>query len=159
MADNAVQHKREGRPSKLSTELITAFKEVADEPATVALTDEELVMYVNQRLPEEKHISYSTFKNYKNREYDYITDEEKLCISEFLSTLKKVRLKQKMDTVNRMTNEGAGNWQKYAWILERKFNDLNLTRKVDHTTDGKSFNQVKILDAEEAEYTEVSEED
>jgi hypothetical protein len=58
-----------------------------------------------------------------------------------------------------MTDEGAGNWQKYAWILERKFNDLNLTRKVDHTTDGKSFNQVKILDAEEAEYTEVSEGD
>lgn len=139
--------RREGRPSKLSKELITVLNEVADKPEAVILTDQELVEYINDHLPEEKQISYPTFRNYKDGNYSYEGKGENLYLSEFLSTIKRLRRKQKIELYRNLTGEGAGSWQKYAWIGERKFDDLNLTRKVDHTTGGESFNKVVIDDS------------
>jgi len=160
MADIVQGSNSVGRPSKLSPQLVTALKNIRDnEDSYVLFTDEELVEEINERLPKDKRISYPTFRNYKDGNYRYDGERESIFLSEFLSVLKSIRRKQKEWLTANMLEAGAGSWQKFGWIGERKFNDLNLTRKVDHTTDGKSFNQVKILDAEDAEYTEVSEED
>ena len=44
-----------------------------------------------------------------------------------------------------LNDEGAGTWQRRAWLLERKFDDLNLTIKHDHTSDGSQIAQFNFI--------------
>jgi len=153
--------KREGRPSKLSTELVSALETVAENDREYVLfTDEELVAEINDQLPKDKRISYNTFRNYMRESMQYKGSKESKTLSEFLLVLKRIRRNQKKWLTENMLEAGAGSWQKFGWIGERKFDDLNLTKKVDHTTGGDSFNKIVIQDAfEEIDEAEVVEED
>ena len=97
----------------------------------IIFTDEELVDLVNEELDEEDRISYRTFKRYKAGEM-----EDDGILSLFVSLYKKALLAQKANLQQGLIDDVPGGWQRYAWILERKFDEWNLRAKsVDETPD------------------------
>ena len=151
--------KWQGRKDKLSKPLINAMNEIATNAANITLTDEELILLINEQLKPAERISYSTFKSYKNGlNLANSIDGERL--TAFLTALKRIRISQKQQhTTAMIENENAGTWQRRAWLLERKFDDLNLTRKMETEVTHKGAD-IEILppnnmSIEEAEYKEI----
>ena len=151
--------KWEGRPTKLNKEFIEALDTVISQPKNILLTQEELIDEVNFHLEPAQQIHYKTFQDWRNNNYvPKQLDEETL--SAFSSVLKKMKRLHKQAIAEGMLSEGAGSWQKFGWIAERMHTELNLTHKVDHTSDGKPFQKINIIppklnEADEAEYVEL----
>ncbi len=116
------------RPTIISDKIIKAFEDVLnDELNAIILTDEELVILVNDRLPEKERFSWSAFKDWKahaagNR--DSTTPENSELYTELGSHIKRALIKQKQGLFEKLRSESQ--WQRYAWILERKFSEWNL---------------------------------
>ena len=87
----------------------------------IICTDEDLVFLVNEKLPEEDRIHEKTFSRWKNGE----TEDERC--QPFHSLYKKALIQQKQNLFTKLSEEGT--WQKWAWIIERKFDEWNLKRK------------------------------
>lgn len=115
------------RPSKMPN-FIRAFAEVIknDEFDIVILTDSELLMECNERLEEENQIAERTFESWKAWEVE--SEEYK----QFLRLYKKALANQRRELFKKLQSEPQ-QWQKYAWIIERKFNDWNL-KKISEST-------------------------
>jgi len=96
-------------------------------------TDEQLVDAVNELLDEGDRISTRTLMRYKKGE---IHDET---IESLFASLYKRAVRQQTDALFvRFIEDVPGGWQRYAWILERKFDEWNLrSRSVDETPDAK----------------------
>lgn len=102
----------------------------------IAMTDEGLVDAVNRQLPEHERISVRSFQNYKAGKYDGIAPEELSKIGVFISCYKRALDGQRAALVDALRSDVPGGWQRYAWLLERKFDDFNLRAKsVDETPD------------------------
>ena len=99
----------------------------AEHPVGYAIvySDEMLINEVNSLLPEKDRISYRTFRRYKSGE---IKDDEVL--EAFVSSYKKALAMQAGNVMRNLAEEPAGVWQKWAWIMERKFDEWNERRKV-----------------------------
>jgi hypothetical protein len=95
----------------------------------IIFTDAELLDMVNERLPVEDRISITSFKRYKAGEID---DDGVLSV--FVGCYKRALWIQKENILERLAEDVPGGWQKWAWIMERKFDDWNLRHKeVDET--------------------------
>jgi hypothetical protein len=125
------------RPSKMSVELINAFQEVLDEYILFA-TDEELIVLLNEKLPEEQRIHQNTFKNWKAG-----SQENNELYKEFLSLIKKALIKEKQRLLLNLQGDEKA-WQRWAWIIERKFDEWNIKQKLDHTTKGESIRDIQV---------------
>jgi hypothetical protein len=130
---------RIGRPSK-----IERFAEVAEQvlfnderrvgPAIVH-TDADLIEMINERLAPEERIADVTFRKWKGG--DSVGDERR---DVFLSIYKRALKIQRDSLFDSLADEPPGAWQKWAWILERKFGDWNLRNvTVDETPDVKKL--------------------
>lgn len=126
-----------GRPSKIG-KFIEVLEKVLNEDSSeldkmnaVVATDEELIMLVNESLDEEDRISDSTFERWKAND---IKDER---CQVFRGLYKKALLKQKQTLFKKFGDE-KGSWQKWAWILERKFDSWNLKHKEESKVDLKT---------------------
>ena len=103
----------------------------------VACTDEDLLFMVNQKLPEEQRVSTTSWKDYKagnlpTSHVDY------RCVEQFFGSYKKALVGQKRLIADNLASDSPGAWQKWAWLLERKFDEFNLRAKtVDETPDVK----------------------
>ena len=128
--------KRVGRPSKLTPKFIKVAKEVLglvdeggekkkciSEMGAIIHTDEDLLFLINDKLPEKDRVGDMTWKRWKAGG----TEESKG--SEFRSLIKRALTQQRAALMKKMQGDGAGVWQKWAWILERKFNEWNLQKK------------------------------
>lgn len=109
-----------GRPTKLTQELIDTFKQVVNENILYC-TDEDIFLLLNERLPKENQISHPTFKNYKAGK---VTEKNDL-FEEFLSVIKKALINERRNLLHELRTTD-GQWQRFAWILERKFAEWNL---------------------------------
>jgi hypothetical protein len=99
----------------------------------IIYTDEDLVWMVNQELPKECQISIASFKRYKAGDID---DDEVTRL--FVSRYKRALMIQRRNLMEAMASDIPGGWQKWAWIMERKFDEWNLrSRSVDETPDVK----------------------
>lgn len=107
------------RPSKMPKFLIAMDKVLNDDINAIIMTDEELLLMANEELAEAEQISDTTFENWKGWR---IEDEE--LYKGFLVLYKKAILKQKSDLFWSMKTDSQ--WQRYAWIIERKFDAWNL---------------------------------
>lgn len=149
--------KWQGRPTKLTKVFINALDKVIEEPTNILLNQEELIEEVNFRLKPVERIHYKTFQDWKNKNYLPDSVEEET-LEAFSSTLKKMNRLHKQAIAKGILSEGAGSWQKFAWIAERMHNELNLTHKVDHTSKGDSIKKINFIQPDEiesAEYVEV----
>lgn len=125
--------KKTGRPTKLTKKFIdVAHSVLFDDINAVILTDEELLMLINEQLEDEERVAERTFLDWKAG-----NTEDSKCES-FRTLLKKALVKQKNDLFKQM-REDDKTWTRWAWIIERKFDDWNIKQKVDHTTKGKEL--------------------
>ena len=114
-----------GRPTKLNDKLIEAMEEVlSDDIKVVALTDKELIETINYKLDEKDQIAVRTFEEYKagNREGNPV-------MKEFMWLYKKAYNKQKQNLIARIMEDDKA-WQRFSWIMERKFTDWNMRKIV-----------------------------
>lgn len=119
-----------GRPTKLTDRFLRAFREVVDDLTVIALTDEEILAEINDKLDPADRIARDSFFKFKSGELE--TDEAR----DFFDLYKKALAKEKRNLLKRLQAEEKG-WQRFAWILERKFNEFNLKQstEVKLTTD------------------------
>ena len=119
----------QGRPTKLTDTFAKATEEVllAGESNYSAIihTDEDLVQLINQKLPEHERISDRTFKRWKAKASDDEDTENGILEMTFVPLLKKAKVIQKEQLFERFFNCENG-WQRYAWILERKYKEWNI---------------------------------
>ena len=137
------------RPTHINDNIIKIFEEVVnDDINAIILTDEELTIEVNERLEEGDKFSYSAFKDWKAFAVGTKTEEDTSpenyeLYKQIRSVIKKALLKQKRHLFDKFRDE-EGQWQKWAWIIERKFDDWNIKHKHDHSTEGEKINSIKV---------------
>lgn len=100
-------------------------------------TDKELIQMINECLNEDERISVETYERYCNGDIGKKwVDEEIAAI--FKETFKRVQRIQKERLFQLLAEDVPGGWQRWTWILERKFDEWNLRNKVvDETPDVK----------------------
>jgi len=120
------------RPSKLSEQRLNKAKEVlADEDKAVILTDDELFFLINDWLEQEYKVTERTFQSWKSKSIKCGSEEEieeeywRLFV-EFLRLIKKALVNQKNCLYKELKDKENWQWQRIAWIIERKFTDWNL---------------------------------
>lgn len=123
-----------GRLSKIIPFLIKAEEVLSEEGAIIIYTDEDLVDEINDRLPESDRIHIRTFQNWKAQNKDgQEIDEVGL---RFFRLIKKALRRERKNLLDKLREGKSGEWQKYAWILERKFDEWNLTKKILNQGEG-----------------------
>lgn len=134
------------RPSKMPS-FIKAFEEVIkrDEFDVVILTDEELLIECNDLLEEDKKVAERTFQSWKAGEVQ--SDEYK----EFLRLYKKALSRQKRELFKKLKDDPQ-QWQRYAWIIERKFEVWNLKKIIDSKVEVKDYSFTSNLESGDEDY-------
>lgn len=95
----------------------------------IIFTDKDLLAMTNDLLDPDDKITQSTFENYKAGN---LTDDVRLDV--FLGLYKRALMNQSANLFERLSTDVAGAWQRWAWVIERKFDDWNLrSRSVDET--------------------------
>lgn len=113
-----------GRPPKMGVWIVAFEHVVTEDINAIIFTDEELRIETNDRVSDEWKISDTTFTNWKTGK---VKDE---MYHHFLAVYKKALLSQKKNLFKQLRND-VDKWQKWAWIIERKFDDWNLRSKVE----------------------------
>lgn len=130
-----------GRPSKLTDEFLETAQHVLTEgDSCIIFTDEELVAEINDRLPEQARITNTTFESWKRGN---LKDER---LDRFITLYKKVERIQKRNLFKGMKEAKPGDWQKYAWIIERKYPVWNLKSVQEHKITVDPIKIIIILD-------------
>jgi hypothetical protein len=125
-----------GRPTKLGENFLKAAEEVLNgqeskgdlNMAVVALTDEMLWERINEKLEEKDQICYTTFKNWKAKTKREKEEDLDNLAKKFLSLYKKA-LSQQLENLLKNMAESDPQWTRFAWIIERKFDEWNLRKK------------------------------
>ena len=87
-------------------------------------TDEQILDATNELLEPQDRLDARTLQRYKAGE---IKDDR--VAEAFVSYYKKALRIQADNLFELLRSDVPGGWQRYAWILERKFDDWNMTRK------------------------------
>ena len=135
--------KKVGRPSKIDKFIVVA-KDVLFRKDLMLLTDEELVFLINEELDDKDKIAQVTFKKWKSGDYSELGETGK----EFLSLIKRALLTQKENLFKKFANDDRA-WQRWAWIIERKFSEWNLKQISEN------FNKVEAIVKEEIDYSKL----
>lgn len=117
-----------GRPTKLTKKFLEVAEEVINE-YILACTDSEIMDEINDRLEEEERICQSTWEKWKAGKTSNDEDGGK-----FLRLIKKALTVEKRNLLNKLKGD-TGAWQRWAWIIERKFDEWNLKKKVDQKSE------------------------
>jgi hypothetical protein len=150
-----------GRPFKM-TNWIPSLQAVLDNNSVVFLTDKDLVFLVNKSLPIEDRITTRCFKNWKAGKF---APNEELGLI-FLEMIEEALIKEKLALGEALKNDKTGQWVRYAWILERKFEEFNLkyisesTHKNEHSqviqiTAGNNEQKKMIENLIDADFEEI----
>jgi hypothetical protein len=126
------------RPSKIDR-FIEVAKDVLFRDGLMLLTDEELVFLINENLEEKEKVAQVTFKKWKSGDYSELGETGK----EFLSLIKKALIIQKENLFKKFSNDDRA-WQRWAWIIERKFSEWNLKNINENKNDNTHTGEIKI---------------
>lgn len=111
-----------GRPTKMTEK----FQKVAEEiiySNILACTDEDILFLINEKLDESEKITSRTWKNWKAGKQD---DDDRN--SWFFPLIKKALVIEKNNLLNSLKTDDKA-WQRWAWIIERKFDEWNIRQK------------------------------
>ncbi len=132
--------KTNGAKTKLTEELIRNLSEVIEENVLYA-TDEELVFLVNEKLPENNRFTIDAFSKWKRGE----SQSDNVLYKDFLRLIKKALFKEKKNLLE-LLKKDPQSWQRYAWIIERKFDEWNIKIKQELTgKDGTPLSPATII--------------
>ena len=126
------------RPSKIDR-FIEVAKDVIFRDDLMLLTDEELVDEINENLDKKDRISQRTFKRWKANNFD----EEGEIGREFCPLIKKALRNQKENLFKKFSNDDRA-WQRWAWIIERKFSEWNLKNINENKNENTHTGEIKI---------------
>ena len=126
------------RPSKIDR-FIEVAKDVLFRDDLMLLTDEELVFLINQDLKESEKVAIRTFKLWKSGDYAEKGETGK----EFLPLIKKALIVQKENLFKKFSNDDRA-WQRWAWIIERKFSEWNLKNINENKNENNHTGEIKI---------------
>jgi len=126
------------RPSKID-KFIEVAKDVLFRDGLMLLTDEELVFLINENLEEKEKVAQVTFKKWKSGDYSELGETGK----EFLSLIKKALIIQKENLFKKFSNDDRA-WQRWAWIIERKFSEWNLKNINENKNENTHTGEIKI---------------
>ena len=111
------------RPTKLTDKVLNLLKDMlSDDMTALTYTDEDIIFFLNDQLTEPEQIGKSTFEGWIRTGTN----------NEFSRLIKKARNKQKINLLKEL-KETPNGWQRFAWILERKFTEFNL-KTISETT-------------------------
>lgn len=127
--------KKTGRPSKLTDGFIEVAGRVINGETALYLTDEDLLFLINEELEPKERICDATFENWKAGK---VSDDKRAKI--FLGLIKKALTNEKLNLFREMKKDTQ--WQRKAWILERKFKEWRLPFK--HQLGGDPDNDAPI---------------
>ncbi len=99
------------------------------------MTDEDLYFEVNKRVKKIDPmltVSYDTFRAYKVEVNTKKYEELEPRLQKFLTLYATAIFIQKKKLFRKMQWDEKG-WQRYAWIIERKFSDWNLKHISEET--------------------------
>jgi hypothetical protein len=134
---------KRGAPSKLEAFTNMLHEILEDDGNVVSWTDWEIVEEVNSRLAEDDRINERTLRRWKNKDFE--EEPEKGIV--FVSSYKKALRRCKRELIGRLARDDKS-WQRYAWILERKFDEWNIKvlseTKVEHS--GKLQSEQHVID-------------
>jgi hypothetical protein len=121
----------------------------------IICTDEELVILINEKLPEDDQITQRTFESWKSLAQS--SQDLDLNLVEFHRVIKKALIREKKSLYSQLRNDDKA-WQRWAWIIERKFGEWNIKRKVDASlnakNDGAALLAGSLLEDEKGESNE-----
>jgi regulation of enolase protein 1 (concanavalin A-like superfamily) len=133
-----------GAPTKLNFAIIKRFDEVVNQDINaIIFTDEELCLLVNEKLDDLDKFSYSTFcewkahivggrVNKKDTDDIVVPEENQKLYNKLGDIIKKALASQKKNLFKKMQDGEEKAWQRYAWIIERKFSDWNMVKRNEH---------------------------
>lgn len=113
-----------GRPTKLTEEFLLAAEGVLATDDALIFTDAELLAEINERLPDERRVGKSTFERWK------ADDSEGECAAQFRGLIEKALRREKRNLFDRLRAKDDTQWTRWAWIIERKFDEWNIRRKL-----------------------------
>ena len=113
-----------GRPSKMTDNVLMAIEKVISDDILI-YTDEELVEAINDILPEDERFTYEAFSKWKCKK----SQVNNPLFPKFLRLIKKALIKEKKRLLEKLQLEDDKTWQRFAWILERKFDEWNIRIK------------------------------
>lgn len=106
------------------TKWLPALKEVLDSDNILLLSDKDLVFLVNQKLQPDERITDECFSMWKSNKRNAPSEE---IGKQFIELIQFALIRQKMSIERKMFDEtNSTNWQRWAWLLERKFEEWNL---------------------------------
>lgn len=132
--------KTKGAPSKLNEDVLMATTKVVTENILIC-TDEELVSAINDELPEDKRFTYEAFSKWKRG----LSQADNELYPAFLRLIKKALVNEKKRLLKLLESDDK-QWQRYAWILERKFDEWNIKTKseIEHNVNIPSLPSILI---------------
>ncbi len=127
-----------GRPPKIKT-FISVAEDVLFRDGLMLLTDEELVFLINEELEQKDKVSDRTFARWKAKQFNEDDDIGKT----FVMLIKKALIIQKENLFKKFSNDDRA-WQRWAWIIERKFSEWNLKNINENKNDNTHTGEIKI---------------
>ena len=124
-----------GRPTKLTNKFLKTAERILfeDELSAIIFTDAELRDLINDQLEKHERISQTRWEEWK------AGNMKAPIVEEFRGLYKKALMIQKRNLFDQLTKDDKS-WQRFAWIIERKFDDWNLRKKTEVTgKDGKDL--------------------
>jgi len=118
-----------GRPTKLTEK----FKRVAEEVIyknALSCTDEDLLFLINEKLEPEERISERTWKYWKSEALDDTvdTDLDEERRDWFLPLIKRALILERDNLMQNLKEDNKA-WQRWAWIIERKFKEWRMVNE------------------------------
>lgn len=138
--------KKLGRPFKMETWL-PALEEVLSDEDIRFLTDEDLIFLVNRKLDPKNKIDPRTFENWKAGKFHQDADLGQ----QFMDCLKFAEIKQKQYLATKMLDSDEKNWQRFAWIGERKHPSLHLKSISENINRNEQQTTINITAASESQ--------
>tara|TARA_Y100001973_G_scaffold55152_1_gene81474 strand:- start:9 stop:431 length:423 start_codon:yes stop_codon:yes gene_type:complete len=127
-----------GRPPKIKT-FISVAEDVLFRDGLMLLTDEELVFLINEELEQKDKVSDRTFARWKAKKFNENDDMGKT----FVMLIKKALIIQKENLFKKFSNDDRA-WQRWAWIIERKFSEWNLKNINENKNENTHTGEIKI---------------
>lgn len=122
---------------------IERAEQVLNDSSSVFLTDEDLLDEINEWLDEKYQFSQRTFQRYKSWETTW-QDYEKDLFDSFRHLYKKALRREKKNLFVKFQSD-EWQWQKWAWIIERKFDEWNIRMKSEVDTNLKGELNIATL--------------
>ena len=124
-----IVQKRAGRPSKLTDKFLRILKKIVNHNINAIIyTDIDIIMLTNNQLSENERIDRNRWHEWK---VGNLKDNSGR-LQKFHDIVHTALLQQKQILFDRYENDEKS-WQKWSWIIERKFSEWNL-KKLSETT-------------------------